>query len=109
MARGTVPSLKQRHGLLLAAAIALVCVSVSAQTRVTPEDIQSRNPATQYTPSLAGKDVRVRGVVNAPAFHLPGYNLLALQDDQGGAVLKVLENDNRLNRFSPGDEVEADG
>jgi CheY-like chemotaxis protein len=109
MARGTVPSLKQRHGLLLAAVIALVCVSVSAQTRVTPEDIQSRNPATQYTPSLAGKDVRVRGVVNAPAFHLPGYNLLALQDDQGGAVLKVLENDNRLNRFSPGDEVEADG
>src|SRR6476659_6162709 len=106
MARGTVPSLRQRHGILLAAFVGIVSVPVSAQTRVTPEEIQSRNPATQYTPTLAGKEIRVRGVVNAPAFHLPGYNLLALQDEQGGEVLRVLENDNRLNRFSPGDEVE---
>src|SRR6476659_4277184 len=97
MARGTDPSMKIRHGILPVALVLFVSLPSSAQTRVSPEEIQDRDPASQYTPTLAGREISVRGVVNSPAFHLPGYNLLALQDEHGGAVLKVLEADTRLN------------
>jgi GAF domain-containing protein len=110
MARGTDPSVTSRRSSVLLLALAVVVsLPSSAQTRVSPEDVQTRNPAAQFAPSLAGQEVTLRGIVNSPPFGLPGYNLLALQDEHGGAVLKVIETDTRLNRFSPGDEVEATG
>jgi GAF domain-containing protein len=48
-------------------------------------------------------------VVSAPAFHFAQYNLLAIQDAHNGGVLKLPIPDSSLERFHPGDEIEASG
>jgi hypothetical protein len=53
--------------------------------------------------------VIVRGVVSAPAFHFSAYSTLAIQDDHNGGVLKLPVPDSSLDRYHPGDQIEAQG
>jgi len=56
--------------------------------------------------------VTVRGVVSAPAYHFPGYTLLAIGDGRFGAVLAALQApqiDTRLDGLHPGEEIEVVG
>jgi len=62
-----------------------------------------------YTPRFAGKVVSIRGVVSASAFHFSEYNVLAIEDQGYGAVLKVDAAETWLDRFRPGDEIDAVG
>ena len=94
--------------LLGAGLAAAVCFPAAAQTRLTLEQAAARS-APVYTPTLAGQKVVVQGVVSAPAFHFPGYRLLAFDDGRYGAVLSVPAGDTRLDAFHPGDQVEGEG
>jgi GAF domain-containing protein/CheY-like chemotaxis protein len=94
--------------LSLAALTVLVCLTAKAATKLDLGELQTRTPPA-YTPAHAGEKVLVRGVVSAPAFHFPGYRLLAFEDGRHGAALHVLASDHRLDVYHPGDEIEAEG
>jgi GAF domain-containing protein len=88
--------------------LALACGSAGAQTRITLSQLGFRK-ASDYSSTYAGQRVVVRGVVSAPAFHFAVYSALAIQDGRGGGVLKVAQPDVSLDRYRPGDEIEAQG
>jgi len=91
-------------GLCLAAALPLY----TADHRISLQELGSRN-TPDFTARLAGQTVVVRGVVSATAFHFTEYNLLPVQDQSYGGVLKVAAADQSLDRFRPGEEIEAKG
>jgi len=92
----------------LGVCLALACGSAGAQTRITLSQLGFRK-ASDYSSTYAGQRVVVRGVVSAPAFHFAVYSALAIQDGRGGGVLKVAQPDVSLDRYRPGDEIEAQG
>src|SRR5579883_415878 len=96
-----------RIGVLLWAAGSLLLLP--AQTRLSLQEAGARNPANEYRPVHLDQKVVIRGVVNTPSYHFPDYTLLAIEDGQYGAVLKVAGHDQRLDSFRPGDEVESSG
>ena len=97
-----------RYRWVLALAAAFAGCSLQAQIRLTPEQVNARNPP-DYGPVHAGETVIVQGVVSAAAFHFPGYSMLAFEKDRHGAVLDVPENDHEIDNYKPGDEIEVRG
>jgi signal transduction histidine kinase len=97
----------RRRGLTLLVAWSLV--PLAAQTRLSLQEVGARNPANEYRPIHLNQQVILRGVVNAPSYHFPEDSLLAIQDGQYGAVLKVGAKDQRLDSYRPGDEIEVIG
>ena len=89
------------------AAVALCCAT-SAQTRLTPDQLNARK-APDYSPSYAGRMVQVQGVVSGTALHFPGYSLLAFEQAGHGAILDVPETDRDIDIYKPGDEIAVDG
>src|SRR2546423_11353323 len=98
----------KRFGWTVALAGLWACGLASAQIRLTPEQVNTRK-APDYTPVYAEQMVIVQGVVSAPAFHFPGYSLLAFQQNRRGIVLDVPETDHEIDSYKPGDEIEAEG
>jgi GAF domain-containing protein len=94
-----------RLTLLLAWAL----VPLTAQTPLSLREAGERDPGNQYSPLHLNQKVMVRGVVNAPSYNFPDYSLLAIQDGEYGAVLKVPIRDLRLDAYRPGDEIEVSG
>lgn len=84
-------------------------VPLTAQTRLSLQEAGARDPGKEYRPAHLDQKVTLCGVVNAPSFHFPDYSLLAIEDGQYGAVLKVQGGDQRLDAYRPGDEIEASG
>jgi GAF domain-containing protein/CheY-like chemotaxis protein len=82
---------------------------LAAQTPLSLQEEAARNPGQEYRPVHIGQKVVLRGVVNAPSYHFPDYSLLAIEDGQSGAILKVVRQDQRLDAYRPGDEVEVTG
>jgi len=82
---------------------------LAGQTRLSLEEAGARNPGSDYLPKYLNQKVLLRGVVNAPSFHLPDYSLLAIEDGQYGAIVKVAGQDARIDAFRPGDEIEVSG
>src|SRR5689334_21662758 len=101
--------LKYRQALSLLGLAALVCVPSAAQTRLSLEELESRNPARDFAPAHLDQLVTIRGIVNSTAFRFPGYTLLTIQDDRSGGVIRVDEADNALDSYRPGDDLEVDG
>jgi GAF domain-containing protein/CheY-like chemotaxis protein len=91
--------------LLLAWAV----LPLAAQTPLSLREAGARNPGNEYRPVHLDQKVTLRGVVNTPSYHFPGYTLLAIEDEQYGAVLKVPGDDKRLDAYRPGDEIEVIG
>jgi hypothetical protein len=88
------------------------CWTLSAQTRLTLQQAGSRNQAPDFAPARVGDNVILRGVVNAPAIRFavpPEYKLLAIEDGDYGAVLKVTGSGTSLDAFQPGDDIEVRG
>jgi CheY-like chemotaxis protein len=82
---------------------------MAAQTRLSLQEAGARNPANEYRPVHLDQQIILRGVVNTPSYHFPDYVLLAIQDGEYGAVLKVAGRDPRLDSYRPGDEIEVAG
>src|SRR5262245_55848842 len=103
-AAGVVRGRGWATGLCLLAGLPLF----SADNRISLQELGSRT-TQDHIPRLVGQRVSVRGVVNASAFHFTDYNLLAIEDQSWGGLLKVVAGDSWLDRFKPGDEIEARG
>jgi GAF domain-containing protein/CheY-like chemotaxis protein len=88
--------------------LALACGPLGAQTRISLSQLGFRK-APDYSGTYAGQKVIVRGVVSAPVYHFAEYSTLAIQDARAGGVLKVPLPDASLDRYRPGDELEAEG
>src|SRR6185369_11570641 len=96
------------RGVVLGLFLALTCTPVFAQTRISLAQLGFRT-GPDYVATYAGQKVIVRGVVSAPAFHFSAYSTLAIQDDHNGGVLKLPVPDMSLDRYHPGDQIEAQG
>src|SRR4051794_1448275 len=96
------------RGWMLGLCLAFVLPLYSAERRLTLQELGARNPS-DFSARFAGQTVVVRGVVNATAFHFTDYNLLSIEDQSYGGVLKVAAGDAWLDSFHPGDEIEAQG
>jgi GAF domain-containing protein/CheY-like chemotaxis protein len=92
----------------VAALAGLLCLPASAQKLLTLEEVSARK-SPDYGPAHDGQKVTIRGVVNASAYHFPGYTLLAIEDGRFGAVLQEPESDTRLDGLHPGEEIEVVG
>jgi GAF domain-containing protein len=79
-----------------------------AQTRISLAQLGFRK-APDYAATHAGQKVTVRGVVSAPALHFAEYATLSIQDGHNGGMLKVALPDTSLDRYHPGEELEAQG
>lgn len=87
----------------------LACVPAAAQTAISLQEIGARDPGSEYRPRLLDQRVLAHGVVNSLAFHFPDHTLLAIEDGNFGAVIRVPRDDLRLEPFRPGDELQVDG
>jgi GAF domain-containing protein/CheY-like chemotaxis protein len=90
---------------------ALLSLPAAAQKHLTLEEVSARKPPG-YSAAHGGETVTVRGVVSAPAYHFPGYTVLAIDDGRFGAVLSELQApqaDTRLDGLHPGEEIEVVG
>jgi GAF domain-containing protein/CheY-like chemotaxis protein len=92
----------------LGMSLALLLPLQAAEIRLTLDQLNKRK-SPDFSPAYEGKTVVVRGVVNAPAVHFTDYSLLAIEAREGGAILKVAGKDPWLEKFRPGDEIEAAG
>jgi GAF domain-containing protein/CheY-like chemotaxis protein len=108
MARSAYAGVIRRRGRVLGVCLILGLPLWSAERRITLQELGSRN-ISDYSTRLAGESVVVRGVVSAPAYHFTDYNLLAFEDRSHGGCLKVPAAEPWLERFKPGDEIEAAG
>jgi GAF domain-containing protein/CheY-like chemotaxis protein len=95
-------------GALLGVCLVLACHPLLAQTRISLTQLGLRS-GPDYAATYAGQTVIVRGVVSARAFHFAEYSTLAIQDGHNGGVLKLPLADASLDRFHPGEEIEAQG
>jgi len=96
------------RGAVLGVCLALACHPVSAQTRISLAQLGFRS-GPDYAATYAGQKVTVRGVVSAPACHFAEYSTLAIEDGHNGGVLKLPQPDASLDRYHPGEEIEAQG
>src|ERR1035438_8877249 len=96
------------HGVALGVCLTLACGLLDAQTRISLSQRGFRK-GPDYSANYAGQTVVVRGVVSVPAFHFAEYSTLAIQDGRNGGVLKVALPNSSLDRYHPGDELEAEG
>ena len=96
------------RGVVLGVCLALARHPVSAQTRISLAQLGFRS-GPDYAATYAGQKVTVRGVVSVPACHFAGYSTLAIQDSQNGGMLKLPLPDASLDRYRPGEEIEAQG
>src|SRR5580700_10157416 len=84
----------------LALALAVALGGARAQAQLTLEQVGSRQPP-QYTPTHAGQQVTVQGVVSARPFRFPGYVLLAFEEAGHGAMLEAPEGSQAIDGFVP--------
>jgi signal transduction histidine kinase/CheY-like chemotaxis protein len=93
----------------LALLIAFAGAPLAGQTPLRLQEVGARDPSAEYRPVHLNQRVTVRGVVNSPAFHFPDHTLLAIDDGNFGAVIRVERADDRLDPFHPGDDIQVDG
>src|ERR1035437_6999541 len=101
--------LTRGRGAVLGVFLALASIPLCAQTRISLEQLGSRT-GPDFAATYAGQKVIVQGVVSTPAFHFAAeYSTLAIQDGRNGGVLKLPYPDSSLDRYQPGEEIEAQG
>ena len=84
MAVPRADNLRPPRGLVLALLAALACLPVCAQTKLSLYEVGLRNEAADFVPKHLGQKVAVSGIVNATAFHFPGYWLLPIEEEVSG-------------------------
>jgi CheY-like chemotaxis protein len=88
--------------------LALAWLPLRAQTRISLAQLGLRK-TPDYASVHDGQKVTVRGVVSVPARHFAEYTTLSIQDSHHGGLLKVPLPDSWLDRYEPGEELEAEG
>jgi len=97
-------------GCLVIAALATGPATCAPASRVfSLQQVNERDPAKGFSPIHVGERVTIQGVVNSRAYHLNGFQLLALQDSSHGVLLRIPTNDTRTGSFHPGDELRVGG
>src|SRR4051794_31141298 len=89
--------------------VALACAPLRAQPTLTLQEVGVRNAAAEFLPKYLDQRVVVRGIVNSAAFHFPDHSLLAIDDGDYGAILRVKREDARLDPYRPGNELQVQG
>ena len=89
MVAGLIAGVLRRALAVAAVFAALLPFPAAAQKQLTLEEVSARKPP-DYSPAHSGETVTVRGVVSAPAYHFPGYTLVAIDDGRFGAVVAAL-------------------
>jgi CheY-like chemotaxis protein len=97
-----------RRGVVLGLLLAVAWLPLRAQTRISLAQLGFRK-APDYASVHDGQKVIVRGVVSVPARHFAEYTTLSIQDRHHGGLLKVPLPDAWLDRYQPGEELEAEG
>jgi hypothetical protein len=87
---------------------ALQPICVSAQVRVTLEQLNSRQ-TPDYAAVYSRQRVIVQGIVSAAVFRFPDYSYLAIDDGTGGTLLGLPAPELLLEGHNPGDEIRATG
>src|ERR1035438_5207663 len=100
--------LTRRRSVALGLLLALAWLPLRAQTRISLAQLGFRK-APDYASTLDGQMGIVRGVVSVPARHFAEYTTLSIQDGHHGGMLKVPLPDTWLDRYRPGEELEAAG
>ena len=95
-------------GLALRLCLALASLPATGQIKLSLDQLESRKPP-EFTPLYEGRSVLIRGIVATGAYHVPGYELLAIQDPAGGGVLQLPQENSQLYGYHPGDELEVEG
>ncbi len=93
--------------------LALLAVSLGncadEPLNLTLREVNARK-GPDFNSVYAGKRVKISGVVNSDTYHFPQFTALGMQDsNDGGAILTVPANDNRLEAYQPGEELEVVG
>ena len=88
------------RGIALGLLLALACLPLCAQTRISLAQLGLRE-APDYASVYHGQKVIVRGVVSVPARHFAEYTTLSIQDSHHGGLLKVSLPDAWLDRYQP--------
>src|ERR1039458_1526917 len=88
MAAGAVAGRVRRWSAGVPLMAALAATLAPAQVRITLWQLETRS-GPDYAATYQGQRVIVRGVVAAPAFRLPDYNLQAIQDGRNGGMLQL--------------------
>src|ERR1039458_4355543 len=96
------------RSVVLGLLLALAWLPLRAQTRISLAQLGLRK-APDYSSVHDGQMVIVRGVVSVPARHFAEYTTLSIQDSHHGGLLKVPLPDTWLDRYQPGEELEAAG
>jgi GAF domain-containing protein len=86
MAAGPIEDGLRRALAVGAVFAALLSFPAAAQKRLTLEEVSARHPP-DYSPVHGGETVTVRGGVSAPAYHFPGYALVAIEDGRFGMLV----------------------
>src|SRR5437879_3908265 len=89
--------------------LTLFCSSLTGQTTLSLEQLEARNPSTGYQPLHLNEQVVIQGVVNSPVFDFTDHKLLAIEDGNYGAMLRVPSGDLRLDAYRPGDDLQVQG
>jgi len=93
----------------LALLVASPLVSSDDVLTLSLREVNSRK-LPDYTATYLNRKVRVSGSVNSEPYRFPQFTALGIQNAQeGGAVLIVLADDNRLDGFRPGEELDVMG
>jgi CheY-like chemotaxis protein len=96
------------RSIVLGLLVALAWLPLRAQTRISLAQLGLRK-TPDYASVHDGQKVIVRGVVSVPARHFADYTTLSIQDSRHGGVLKVPVPDPWLDRYRPGEQLEAEG
>ena len=96
------------RSIVLGVLLALAWLPLRAQTRISLAQLGLRK-TPDYASVHDGQKVTVRGVVSVPARHFAEYTTLSIQDSHHGGLLKVPLPDSWLDRYEPGEELEAEG
>jgi hypothetical protein len=97
-----------RRVVVLGLLLALAWLPLRGQTRISLAQLGFRK-TPDYASVFDGQKVIVRGVVSVPARHFAEYTTLSIQDAHHGGLLKAPLPDNWLDRYQPGEELEAEG
>src|ERR1019366_39557 len=96
------------RGAALEVCLALANLPLGAQTRITLSQLGFRK-APDYSATYAGQRVIVRGVVSARALHFAECSTPGIQEGNNRGGLKVGLAASLLERYHPGEELEAEG
>jgi CheY-like chemotaxis protein len=96
------------RGAIMGLALLLCYSPAQATKRIALAELAQRN-SVDSAPAALGQEVTISGVVSTSAFHVLNYELVPMQDDSFGAILKAVPPETSLEGLHAGDDIEVQG